>query len=93
MRLIGWLLLILLTLGWLASELPSTAVHAQATKKTEWRRTRDGWERPTWSRATATSCRLTLHPALIALLEISLVSAVLIAFDKDKGTVWPPIRT
>ena len=91
-RLIGWLLLILLALGWLASELPSPAGRTEAAAKTDWRRTRDGWERPTWiAAATAsTSGRMMLHPALVGLLEVSLALAVLIAFGRDERSVRPP---
>jgi len=87
-RLIVWLVLILMALGWLASELPLTATQNQSSVEAGWRRTRDGWEIPTWN-VNGGFRRVSLHPAVVGLFEISLALAVLIAFRRDCSAVRP----
>lgn len=49
--------------------------------KTAWRRTRDGWERPTWWRPAGPSRRPGLHPIVVGLLELLLALGALIGFS------------
>ena len=83
MRLIGWLLLILVGLGWLASEVPLAETRPERPLKADWRRTAQGWERPsTWPAQTKIR-RPAVHPVVVGLLQLFLALAVLIAFSKD----------
>ena len=90
MRLIGWLLVILMGLGWLASEVPLPGSRPDGQPQTGWRRTCDGWERITWWTAQPETRRPVLHPTVVALLEMFLALAALVAFsrapDRRAGT-------
>lgn len=82
MRRIGWFLVLLVAIGWLACEiqLPGTSPAAGA-RLDSWRRTRDGWERATWLTSQITSRRPALHPGVVALLELLLSLTILVAFS------------
>ena len=54
MRLIGWFLLLLVALIWLASELPADKPSSSGELAANWRRTTQGWEH--WR------CRRPIHP-------------------------------
>jgi len=79
MRSIGWITVILIATLWIASEVRLPAANDPAPRDSGWRRTRDGWER---------SSRLlrkpiahpSLHPSVVASLEILLAIFALTAF-------------
>jgi hypothetical protein len=78
---IGWILLVLVVLGWVASELPSQPP-ATATPATVWRRTRDGWEHQDRV-LTRPTHHPPLHPVVIATLEILLTATAMLAVSRD----------
>ena len=80
MRMILGLLLIILGLGWLASETPIGNDSLQLNCGTHWRRTVDGWERANWIVGDEVIRRPALHPTVIALLQMLLAIAALILF-------------
>ncbi len=83
MRLIGWLLLVLMGLCWLASEV---SLQTTETLPAQWRRTVDGWElKSSWARDPSGARPATVHPAVIATLQILLAVAALIAFSNERG--------
>jgi hypothetical protein len=68
---IGWILAILLTLGWVASEIPlqNAASNDRPTVETSWRRTVDGWENTSqWNFYSYTS-RPALHPFYLSMMQ------------------------
>ena len=81
MRWIGWLVVILLAAGWLASEirLPGEPALLQGGSDC-WRRTRYGWQQPSWSTPEAPVWRPALHPGVVGLLELFLSVSALVAF-------------
>jgi len=81
MRLIGWLLLGVMLLGWLASEIPSSGSQPVGQSLTDWRRTAQGWQRVTWGTLEQGPRRPTLHPVVVAAGELMLALAALIAFS------------
>jgi len=83
MRLIGWLLLVLMGLCWLASEI---SLEGAQTLPSQWRRTVDGWElKSSWARDPPDARPTTVHPAVIGVLQILLAVAALIAFSGESG--------
>jgi hypothetical protein len=80
MRLMGWLLLALVTCAWLASELPVERA-AMTDDSLAWRRTAQGWERLQVRPSEPTSDRPTLHPAIVGLLEILVPLGAMLAFS------------
>lgn len=82
MRRIGWFLVLLVAIGWLACEirLPETPT-ASGARLDSWRRTRDGWEKATWLTSQIPSRRPALHPGVVGLLELLLSLTVLVAFS------------
>jgi hypothetical protein len=84
MQRIVWLLLLLLTLGWFTSELPSGTAGSEPSAANTWRRTRDGWQR----RCTLVICHPApppqLHPAVFAAFEGLLSLAGMVAFTKPR---------
>ncbi len=92
MRLIGWILLILVGLGWLAAEVPLpgprtlSAPGPNDSLLSDWRRTDAGWERSAVWATEPKGCRPAVHPVVLGLLQLLLASAALIAFSK--GEDW-----
>jgi hypothetical protein len=89
MRWIGWLLLLLVVVAWVASELPSPGIVAEVDDTPLWRRTRSGWEHvsglfPVHPRQPA------LHPGVVAAAELLLSMAALIALPAG---IFPKRRT
>jgi len=81
----------------LARDAEASAVRSE----TAWRRTRDGWERPSRWTFHRKSRPPALHPIVVGLLEMFLASAALIAFSetgnrgsrpKPKPARWPDTR-
>jgi len=79
-RWIGWLLLSLLLVGWLAAIVPLGDAEPDA-RLPAWRRTVDGWERPTWSTVGSGMGPPALHPAVVGALEALLSLLALLAFS------------
>jgi len=80
MRRVAVLLLLLAGITWAASELPSADAQRPVDPRTQWRRTRNGWEHPTWLTETETTTQFpNVHPGLFALIEFGLVSALFLA--------------
>ncbi len=84
MRRIGFLILLLLALGWVVAELPAAPAQIPQTQTSDWRRTRDGWERMSWWRAEATRHRPAIHPLVIGSLQVLVSAMGLIAFSKPE---------
>ena len=81
MRWCGWFLLILVAVGWAASEVELPEKPASSARELDcWRRTRDGWERVTWLRPQIPPRRPALHPSVVGLLELLLSVTALVAF-------------
>jgi hypothetical protein len=81
MRWIGCLLVVLAALGWLACEVGlSEPPSAAGRELAPWRRTQFGWEKASWLTPQVPVRRPALHPGLIALFEILVSTAALIAF-------------
>jgi hypothetical protein len=82
MRWLGWLLVLLILIGWAASELPPPGETRQPERPIDcWRRTRDGWERASWLLPPVTAHRPSLHPAVVGLFEMLLSIAALLALS------------
>lgn len=81
MRAIGWIMVLLLTIAWLACEVqPPQAMHVDS--EASWRRTCNGWERARWLTAQRTATQPTLHPVVIGLLQLLLAVTALVAFSR-----------
>jgi hypothetical protein len=78
---IGWILLVLVTLGWVACEWPSQPPDA-AEPATVWRHTRNGWEHRDRVLVRAVY-RPALHPVVIASLEVLLTATAMLAVSRD----------
>lgn len=81
MRWVGWLVFLLLALGWLAAEMPLGSTRPNQTLGA-WRRTVDGWERPDWAMLRGEVHRPPLHPLVVGLLEGLLVCIGLIGLSR-----------
>lgn len=79
MRLIVCLLLVLIGIGWLASEVQLTAAPSQGNDDTGWRRTRDGWQHQSLWTGREPVREPRLHPVLVGVLQLLLSAAALIA--------------
>ncbi|HUT90892.1 MAG TPA: hypothetical protein VMY37_15415 [Thermoguttaceae bacterium] len=87
MRRLGWLLVLLAAVGWLATEvrLPETPA-APDRPLDSWRRTPDGWQRATWLAPQTPIRRPALHPVVVGLLELLVCLAALVAFPTGAET-------
>ena len=80
MRLIGWFLLLLVTLGWLSSEIRLAEPQSPDHTQSDWRYTVDGWEhRSLWTNKP-TAQPPALHPAVVGALQLLLSTLALFAF-------------
>jgi len=70
MRWIGWMVAVLLTVGWIAVEVHVAEPARSGLAARDWRRTRTGWEQPTWSDAHLPVRAPALHPAVVGLLQL-----------------------
>jgi hypothetical protein len=77
---IFWLSLMLIVLGWVATELPSGTTGNEPTMATAWRRTRDGWVRHSTLVISQPAPPPHLHPAVLAAFEGLLSLAGMVAF-------------
>ncbi|MGA2796254.1 MAG: hypothetical protein ABSE63_01615 [Thermoguttaceae bacterium] len=76
MQRIGWIVAVLLTLGWVASEFPvqNACSNDRPRVETAWRRTVDGWEDASqWSFYSFTS-RPVLHPFCLSVMQCAIVA-------------------
>jgi len=85
LRIVGLLLVLLLLLGWLACDLPLPGAPPQVVDEPQWRRTAVGWEVPNWPQPDTAEHRPTLHPAVVALLELLASCAALVAGSGEWG--------
>ncbi len=78
MQRIGWILAVLISLGWLASEIPlqSASTTDQMKVQTCWRRTVSGWENASQWSFEDTTPRPDFHPVLLVLMQCTFVALV-----------------
>ena len=87
MRWIGWLLTLLVALGWMASEYgPSRPISAAQPAVDTWRQTQNGWERATWLVPEVPVRKPCLHPCVVGLLELFLSATAMIALATGAGS-------
>ena len=89
MRSIGWITVILIATLWGASEIHLPAADSPAPTNLGWRRTRDGWEYST-RLFRQSSAQPSLHPSVVASLEILLAIFALSAFPATTRRVPRP---
>jgi len=78
---IGWILAVLLSLGWVASEIPlqNASSNDRPRIETAWRRTVDGWENASqWSIYSFTS-RPALHPFYLGMMQCAAVAWIMLS--------------
>lgn len=86
MRRIGWFLVFLVGVGWLASQVRLTDPYAASGGEPHcWRRTRDGWEQATWLAPETATGDPALHPSVVGLLQLLLSVSALIVFPGRIG--------
>lgn len=90
MRWVGWLLLVLIAVTWVASEIPAWTSQSGA-HPSSWRRTCNGWEQAASWMPQRERYQPTLHPIIVALLQMLLASAALVAFSRPETA--PPANT
>lgn len=79
---IAWLSLTIVAVGWLAVEIPLADSPLQTPCGTDWRRTRDGWQRRSeWVQANPPASHRLLHPVLIGLAQLLIATTSLVAFS------------
>ena len=93
MRLIGWFLLLLVALIWLASELPADKPSSGGELAANWRRTTQGWEQLAVLATNSPAVVPTLHPATVGSLEILLVLVAMVAFSSAPARPRRPGKT
>lgn len=86
-RWIGWIIMLLMTVGWAAAELPLAEPSCAGLAATDWRYTSEGWQRPTWLDASIPTRRPALHPGVIGALQLLLSLMALVAFPAFRGGV------
>lgn len=80
MRWIGWIMTLLMTVGWAAAEIPVAEPPRAGLAYNDWRHTRDGWQRPTWLDASIPARQPTLHPGVLGMLQLLVSLTALVAF-------------
>jgi hypothetical protein len=75
--------LLLLGLGWLASQMPAAPAQPTSPHDTTWRRTCDGWERADWLRGDLSREQPALHPAILGLALMFFTLAALIGLSAE----------
>ena len=86
MRWIGWIVTLLMTVGWAAAEMPVDERPRAGLANTDWRRTCDGWERPTWFDASIPTHQPTLHPGVVGMLQLLVSLLALVAFPAFRSS-------
>ena len=88
MRMIGWLLLVLVMLGWTLGEVEPTSTLSDAQGGSNWRHTRDGWEQAGSWAAARPAGRPKPHPVVVGLMQLLLSVTALVALPV--GSFPPP---
>jgi len=83
LRWIGWILTVLLVLGWAASELPVAESSAPPPCQWAWRRTSDGWEQESAVVVRPIAQRPILHPAVVTALQVLVSLTALVGLSKE----------
>lgn len=84
MRWIGWIVALLMTVGWVATELPVAEPLQAGLANTDWRRTRDGWQQPTWLGASIPAREPALHPGVVGMFQMLVSLMALVGFSKGR---------
>jgi hypothetical protein len=92
MRSVGWIAALVLAGAWFLSDLPSPGIMADPPPPA-WRRTGEGWVHFTRVLPPSHTRQPGLHPALVAILEILISSASLLAFSGRGGIETKEVRT
>jgi len=79
-RTTGWVLVILIVLGWLATELQFRPRIDVPRVESPWRRTVDGWERRAWLPPEFSVQPPAVHPAMLGFVQALVSVAALVAF-------------
>lgn len=92
MRPVVAILLVLVTVGWLASQIPAMPDDRQPPAPT-WRRTSDGWERADRIWASMAASQPVLHPAIVGLAQLCFAVAALIGLGREnRKSLRPALR-
>lgn len=84
MRWIGWIVTLLMTVGWVATEMPVGEPLRVGLANTDWRRTRDGWQQPTWLGASIPAREPALHPGVVGVFQMLVSLMALVGFSKGR---------
>jgi hypothetical protein len=92
-RWVGWILVVLLAVAWLAVELPPLVASKPPNDQGLWRRTRNGWERADWLLPQPAPPPFGVHPAGLALLQV-IASVGGLCLARSQGSARPvsPMR-
>lgn len=82
-RIVG-VVLILVGLGWLASEMPTAPAKQSPPEPIAWRRTCEGWQRADWLRTDLSREPPVLHPAVLGLTLLSFALAALMGLSPEE---------
>lgn len=80
MRTAVWLATVLVVLGWILSEVPLARTSLEEPASAAWRRTNDGWQRPSDWTTPPEIRHPNLHPLVVGTLELLASLAALVAF-------------
>ncbi len=87
LRTIAFIVVVLIGLGSWACEIGVTSDSRGQWVEPQWRRTSAGWQRPTeWAPRGGEFHQPTLHPALVASLELLISLIVMVAADSGRRT-------
>ena len=92
MRPILWMVAILLTVVFLASEIRLPQADEPATIETHWRRTETGWTPAAWLAPAERVEQPALHPCVVGSLELLLSALALVAIPVH-SKAFPPETT
>jgi hypothetical protein len=85
---VGWILLAMVVLGWVASEMPVENAKSsdRPVVRTCWRHTADGWEDANQWHTDVPGGRPDFHPILVVLLQIAAVAGVAwLGNERERG--------
>lgn len=86
MRSIGWILTVLMVLGWAASEVPFTDKAAPPPCQWAWRRTVDGWEQESAVLPRHVAPSPALHPMVVGTLQLLISLTALLGLSPEPPT-------
>lgn len=84
MRWIVVLVLLLTGIGWLMAEVRIGEPSLTQLTSSDWRKTRDGWERPTWL-APPIEGKPAIHPAVVGIIQLLVSMLALVAFSGESS--------